>query len=293
MQGSRYVNCWLPAVCFLIVANCAKHKLTPVGGPLPSRPNINVPVAGPQALPESKTAAPAKKATQAKGVGAEANRQLLEPPRMSFAPSAHAPGNDVPKIENMTILVDTSKGTLRPEAEARIQNALKVLANQIQFLCPDHMRVGTAEDCRFMTKEGFNDVFRDQLLALGVDASQAGAVTLLVHAELTTSDKNSFDIRALPENSPSPGGQLWRVVPRNSGDHKLDLKVTPSARIVSAGDVQGEPVVLVHSVSVIGVDNFLTEYGPAMVGCLAALGLLAWIAWTLWHNARPSAFNSR
>jgi hypothetical protein len=212
---------------------------------------------------------------------------------MSFYPGAHAPGNDVPKIEKMTILVDTSKGTLRPESEARIQNALKALASQFQFLCPDHMRVGTAEDCRFSTKEGLHDFFRDQLRALGVDASQAVAITLLVHAELTSSDKNSFDILTLPENSPSSGGQLWRVVPRNPGDHKLDLKVTPSARVVSAGEVQGAPVVMVHSVSVMGVDNFLTEYGPAMIGCLAALGLLAWIAWTLWRNARPSAFSSR
>ena len=69
--------------------------------------------------------------------------------------------------------------------------------------------------------------------------------------------------------------------------------MTPSARIVSAGEVRGEPVVLVHSVAVMGVDNFLAEYGPAMIGCAAALGLLAWIAWMLWHNARPSAFNSR
>jgi hypothetical protein len=288
-----YGKCWLPAMCLLILVNCAKHKLAPLGGPLPSSPTINVPAVAPPAPSGSKTAPSVKKATRAKAEAPEANRLLQEPPRMSFSPGAHAPGNDVPKIEKMTILVDTSTGTLRPESEARIQNALKALASQFQFLCPDHMRVGTAEDCRFSTKEGLDDFFRDQLRALGVDASQAVAITLLVHAELTSSDKNSFDILTLPENSPSSGGQLWRVVPRNPGDHKLDLKVTPSARVVSAGEVQGAPVVMVHSVSVMGVDNFLTEYGPAMIGCLAALGLLAWIAWTLWRNARPSAFSSR
>jgi hypothetical protein len=68
------------------------------------------------------------------------------------------------------------------------------------------------------------------------------------------------------------------------------MRVTLSARIASAGDEQGVPVVLVHSVSVIGGENFLNEYWPAMIGCLAAVVLFA--AWALWRSARLSAFSN-
>jgi hypothetical protein len=83
------------------------------------------------------------------------------------------------------------------------------------------------------------------------------------------------------------------VTPRIPGDHKLELRVTPTVRIASAADVQGGPVLLVRSVSIIGVNNFLNDYGPAIIGSLAVLGLFAWIWWTVWRNARPSALSSR
>jgi hypothetical protein len=295
MARSTYGKCWLSVVCLVILANCAKHKLTPIATPFPpaTAPITNGPVAAPPVVPESKPAQMAKKVAQSKRQGTEMNRLLLEPPRMSFAPDGRVLTKDTRPIDKITVLVDTGTGSLRPESEVIIQNALKVLADQFLFLCPDHMRAGSAEDCRFKTKEGLNDFFRVQLLEQGVEASEAGAVTVLVHADLTSADKNAFDIHTVPAASPSSGEELWRVVPRNSGDHKLELRVTPSARIVSAGDVQGEPVVLDYSVSVIGADTFFNDYGPAIIGCLAALGLLAWIAWTLWRNARPSVFSSR
>jgi hypothetical protein len=272
--------------------NCAKHKLTPVATPFPPAPTMNVPVAAPRAVAESKAAQPVK-AIQAKSGGPEVNRLLLEPPRMSFAPDGHVLRKDARPIDKITVLVDSGTGSLRPESEVIIQNAMKVLTDQFLFLCPDHMRAGSAEDCRFKTKEGFNDFFRVQLLEQGVEPSEAGAVTVLVHADLSSVDKNAFDIHAVPAANPSSSEELWRVVPRTPGGHKLELRVTPSARIVSAGDVQGEPAVLDHPVSVIAADTFLNDYGPAVIGCLAALGLLAWIAWTLWRSARPSVFSSR
>jgi hypothetical protein len=189
--------------------------------------------------------------------------------------------------------VETGDGTLRPDSQAIIQIALKQLADEFLFLCPDHMRAGSSEDCRFTTKEGLNEFFRDKLIALGVESSQVAAVTTRVHTELTSPDKNAFDIRAVPANNTSSVEQLWHVVPRNPGDHKLELRVTPTARIVSAGDVQGEPVLLVRSVAIIGIDTFFNDYGPVLIGSLAAFGLFAWIAWTVWRNARPSAFSSR
>jgi hypothetical protein len=293
MVRSRYGKCCLPAVCLVILLNCAKHKLTPIATPFPPAPTMNVPVTAPRAGAESRAAQPVKKVIQAKSGGPEVNRLLLEPPRMSFAPDGHVVRKDAQPIDKITVLVDTGTGSLRPGSEVIIQNAMKVLADQFLFLCPDHMRAGSSEDCRFKTKKGFNDFFRVQLLEQGVEASEAGVVTVLVHADLTSADKNAFDIHAVPAANPTSGEELWRVVPRNPGDHKLELRVTPSARIVSAGDVQGEPVVLDHPVSVIGADTFFNDYGPAIIGCLAALGLLSWVAWTLWRNARPSVFTSR
>ena len=213
---------------------------------------------------------------------------------MSFSPDGPVVRKGVPKVDKITILVETGGRTsLRPDSQAIIRIALKQLADEFLFLCPDHMRAGAPEDCRFTTKEGLNDLFRDKLIALDVEASQAAAVTILVHTDLTSPDKGAFDIRAVPATNPSSVEQLWHVVPRNPGDHKLELRATPTARIVSAGDVQGEPVLLVRSVAIIGVSTLFNDYGPVMIGCLAALGLFAWIAWALWRNARPSAFSSR
>ena len=293
MLRSMYGKCWLPAVCLVILANCAKHTLTAVATPFPATPTVNVPVTAPPARSESKAAQVVKKVTQAKSATPDVNRLLLEPPQMSFSPNGRVSRKDAPAVDKITVLVDTRDGSLRPDAQVTIQNALKVIADQFLFLCPDSMRVGATEDCRFKTKEGLNDFFRVQLLEQGVAASEASAVTVLMHAGLTSADKNAFEIRGVPASNPSSGEQLWHVVPRGPGSHKLELSVTASARIVSAGDVHGEPVMLDHPVSVSGVDNFFNDYGPAMIGCVAALGLLAWIAWALWRNARPSAFSSR
>jgi hypothetical protein len=153
------------------------------------------------------------------------------------------------------------------------------------------MHSGSAEDCRLTTRGSLNDIFRDQLLEQGVPALQAAAVPILVHADLTSPSKNAFDIRPVAANSPSSGEHLWRVVPRSPGNHKLELNVTLSARIASAGDLQAVPVVLVHSVSVIGSENFLNKYWPLMIGCLAAVALFA--TWAPWRSARPSAFSNR
>jgi hypothetical protein len=293
MHGSMSGKCWLPVLCLAILPNCAKHKLTPLGAIVPPSPAVTVPVAAPPVAPEIKIAQPAQKVTQAKAGSAEVNRLLREPPRMSFSPDGRVVRKDVPKIDKITILVGTGGGTLRPDSQAIIQIALKPLADEFLFLCPDRMRTGASEDCRFTTKEGLNDFFRDNLIALGVEASQAAAVTILLHTDLTSPDKNAFDIRAVPANNTSSAGELWHVIPRIPGDHKLELRVTPTARMMSASDVQGEPVLLVRSVAIIGVDTFFNDYGPAMIGSLALLGVFAWIWWAIWRNARPSALSSR
>ena len=293
MQGSMSGKIWLPVVCLAILPNCAKHKLMPLGATVPQSPTFTAPVAARPAASTTKIAQPVQKMTQAKAGPAEVNRLLQEPPRTSFSPDGHVVKKAVPKVDKITVLVETGGGTLRPDSQAIIQIALKQLADEFLFLCPDQMRAGSSEDCRFTTKEGLNEFFRDKLIALGVESSQVAAITTRVHTDLTSPDKNAFDIRAVPANNTSSVEQLWHVVPRNPGDHKLELRVTPTARIVSAGDVQGEPVLLVRSVAIIGVDTFFNDYGPVLIGCLAAFGLFAWIAWTVWRNVRPSAFSSR
>jgi hypothetical protein len=294
MQGRMSGKCWLPVVYLVILTSCAKHKLTPIGATPPSNPAITAPVAALPSASATKIVSPAQKVTQAEARAAEVNRLLQEPPRMSLSPDGHVVRKGVPKVDKITILVETGGGTLRPDSQAIIQIALKQMADEFLFLCPDHMRAGAPEDCRFTAKESLNDFLREKLIALNVEASQAAAVTILVRTDLTSPDKDAFDIRVVPATDPSSVEQLWHVVPRSPGDHKLELSVTPTARIVSSGDVQGEPVLLVRSVAIIGVDNtFFNEYGPVVIGCLAALGLFAWIAWAVWRNARPSALSSR
>jgi hypothetical protein len=278
MQWCMYGKGSLSVVCILILANCAKHKLTPLSGtPLPARRTVEQ--AG-------------NNVNQGEGGAPEAIRLLLvEPSRMSLSAKPHAPKEDVSKNDRITVLVDLRYGTLHPDSAVTIQNALKASASQLLFLCPDRMHSGSAEHCRLTTRGSLNDFFRDQLLEQGVPALQAGAVPILVHADLTSPSKNAFDIRAAATNSPSSAEHLWRVVPRNPGNHKLELNVTLSARIASAGDLRGVPMVLVHSVSVIGGETFLNEYRPVTIACLAAVVLFA--AWALWRRVRPSAFSNR
>ena len=281
------------AACIVALAGCARHKLTPVATPLPSQPAIGAPAVAARAPSEIKIAPSDKKAAQPVNSAAEVNRLLNEPPRMNLVPglrSAKA-GKDVQRVDKITVLVDTTDGTLRPTSEAMIQNAFMPLADQFLLVCPDRMRVGTTGGCRFAPKEPLEELFRQQLVWQGVPASEAEATTLLVHADLTSPEKNTFDIRPAEPKRPS-GEQLWRVAPLNAGDHKLELKVTLSARIGSAGEVQSAPVVLVRSVSVVG-ETFFNQYWPAMIGCAALLGLFGWIAMTFWRNAQPSAIGSR
>lgn len=86
-----------------------------------------------------------------------------------------------------------------------------------------------------------------------------GALIILLQADRTSQDEDAFDIRAVTAGGTSSYDHVWHVVPRNSGDHKLDLKVAAIARIDSGGDFEGEPVELARSVSVACVDNLLNE----------------------------------
>src|ERR1700730_15226213 len=131
MRGITSGRCTLPVVCLLILASCAKHKLTPVGAIVPPTPPpvpaASVPVGAPLQRAESKAAQPVKTLAQAKRGAPEVNRLLLGPPRMNFVPDVRALKKDVPKIDKITFLVNTDTGTLRPESEATIRTALEAL----------------------------------------------------------------------------------------------------------------------------------------------------------------------
>ncbi len=289
----KHSDCLLSVVCLLVLSNCANRKLAPVASPLSSLPAPVVTIRSPAATAGREAAQPERKATQPKPVDPEIGQLLPGPPRMNFSPArANAPRKEVQRIDKITMLVNSDDGTLLPNSEFTIQNALKPLADQMLFVCPDRMRVGAPVDCRFATKGGLDDFFRSKLLELGVPAPEAAMFLTVVSADLLSPDRGAFDIRAVKTDRASSNEQLWRVTPRSSGDHRLELNVKLGARTASAGEVQGAPVLLVHTVSVID-GNFLTEYWPAMIGCLAALALFTWIVWTLWHNARPSAVSNR
>ncbi len=282
----------LSVALLVALAGCAKHKIMPVATPVLSPPAAPHTAGPPPILanPAKNTPTPAQKqGIKAISRSAEVNRLLNEPPRMSLVPAPRAPKNSVQSTDKITVLVDTTDGTLRPASPAMIQKAFAPLAEQFLLVCPDQMRVGTSGDCRFATKVPLEDLFREQLVRQGIPAAEAVETTLLVHADLTSLEKNAFDIRAATSNSASRE-QLWHVAPLSAGDHKLQLKVVLTARIASAGEVSGEPVVLVRSVSVVG-ENFFNQYWPAIIGCAALLALFGWIAMTFWRDARPSALS--
>ncbi len=284
----------LSVACILVLTGCAKHKLAPLGTPVPPPATAAAPVTPQPISSRSRPAPGEKQGLQAVGRSLEVNRLLNEPPRMALAPAGH-PAKPAKKedqhVDKITVLVDTTDGTLRPTSAAMIQKAFAPLAKEFLLVCPDKLRVGTTGDCRFAGRVPLEDLFREQLVLQGIPASEALATTLLVHADLSSPEKNAFDIRPAAANGAS-SEQLWHVAPLSAGDHKLELKVTLTARVGSAGGVSGAPLVLVRSISVAG-QNFFNQYWPAMIGCAAILGLFGWIAMTFWRNARPSALNCR
>ena len=155
------------------------------------------------------------------------------------------------------------------------------------------MRAGFAEYARLTIRGNLNDQLRDQLQARGIPAPDAAAIVILVDADLTSPDEDGLEVFVdLSRDKRSLDERVWRVRAPFPGDHELNLKVTLSAQIPSAGEVQGRPVTLSRSISVVGGENLLTPYRPGIAGCVAGL-LCAWIAWTLWRNRRSSLFGHR
>ena len=284
MQWSIFRKYMLPAVCLLTLTGCAKHKT--ISGPtfLPP-PTIATPVGSQQPAPESNAPTVDTKVP-------DANRLLPQNPNFTLSPGTRSP-KDVRQVGMITVPVNVRNENARVDGVMAIQNVLKALGTtDLFFECPSRMRVGSSEQCRFTTGQNFTDSFINQLESEGMSPADAAASMVEVKADLTSAAKNAFDI--LPEPAltvrSSPGERVWRVVPRNPGDYMLEVTVVLGARTPSTGYVQGVPVVLFHSVSVVGPNSPPNnKYWPALVGSLAAFAVFVCIiGWRMLWPLRRS-----
>jgi hypothetical protein len=275
-------KCLLSAVCVMMLANCAKHLANPLTT-LQTPPRRAVPGAAQPAVAENRAT--------------RANPSVLPKPASKSAPAAHPTQlaqsaqlaqNDAQSLRTLAFDVPVEGGAARIDLRATVRDALNALAGtELFFECPNQMRAGFADHARLTIRRSLNDQLSDQLQARGIPASYATDIVILVDADLTSRDKDAVEIFVEMHRD-----RVWRVRALYPGDHELDLKVTLSARIPSAGEVQGIPVTLSRSVSVVGGENLPTGYRPGIAGCLAGL-LCAWIAWTLWRNRRSSLLSNR
>jgi hypothetical protein len=133
---------------------------------------------------------------------------------------------------------------------------------------------------------------RHSQIRFGWAAASTAAISILVAADLSSPNKQAFDIQSNPAGRPSSDDWVWRVEARNPGNYQLDLKVTLSARVPYATDVQARPVVFSRPVSVSGGENFLGQYRTEIAGSLAGL-LGVSIAWAVWRHRQSSVFSHR
>lgn len=283
MRWSICWKCMLPAICLLTLVGCAKRKMIP-GIPLMPPPTIATPGDSQQPVPESKANTVEKSAQ-------ETNRLLLQNPRFTLSPGAHSP-KDVRQMGMITVPVNVRSENAHLDSVVAIQNVLKALGTtELFFRCPDRMRAGSAEQCRFTTGRSLGNHFIDQLQSQGMTPSEASAYTIMVQADLTSPAENAFEIHTgeEPPTKSSLGEKVWRVVPRNPGDYTLEVRVALSASTASAGYVRGIPVVLFHSVSVLARNSLLNKYWPVTIGSLVALTVFSCIGWMLWRHHRPFA----
>jgi hypothetical protein len=284
----------LGSICFLMLATCVKHLDTPQATVRQPAVGASGPLV--KVLPRPIDAAPGAPRRSVSENGTTAtNRPTVPGPASKSSRATLLVPPDAPPIGRFTVNVPVNGvGTApRIDLEAIAREALNALpAAELLFKCPSEMRTGSTEEARLTTPRSFYDRFRNQLESRGIPASQTDAISTLVAADLTSPSKDAFDIQSHPAGGPSSDQWIWSVKALNPGNHHLDLKVTLSARIPYAADVQARPVVFSRPVSVTGGENFLLQYRREIAGSLAAL-LGVSIAWALWRNRRLSVFSHR
>jgi len=275
-------KCLLPAVCIMMTATCATRSASLLT--TPTRPPLRaVAGAAPPSVTESKPA--------------QTNRSALLKPASKSSPAAQQAKltqNDAPSLRTLAFVVPAEGGAARMDLGAMVRDALNGLAStELFFQCPSQMRAGFAGHARLTIRRNLNDQLREQLQARGMPAVDAAAIVVLMDADLTSPDKDALDIFVeMSRDKRSSYERVWRIRALYPGDHELNLKVTLSAWIPSAGEVLGRPVTLSSLVSVVDGETVLKPYRPGIAGCAAGL-LCAWIAWTLWRNRRSSQFSNR
>jgi hypothetical protein len=294
MRSSPYFECLLGAVYVLTLANCVKRGTAPLTTLLPPPPIIRPLTRSlpPPIIAVSDATPPSASQNRAR----QGERGIAQQRALKSLHAARSAQEEAPPIGTITVNVPVKLGGAPSNAdlETAALNALNALPiRALIFECPARMPAGSSDEARLTMAPNLNERFREQLQARGIQASQTAAITIRMDADLTSANKEAFDIQ--PKNPPPKAPSYersWRVQARNPGNHELDLKVTLSARIPSIGDVQRAPLALSRWVSVSGGENFLTSYRTGIVGSLAGLlGLL--IAWTVWRSRRSSVFSNR
>jgi hypothetical protein len=294
MRRNIYYQYLSLTVGVLMLINCAKRSVTPPGTPL-AQAAAAKPSLAPPSLPESRAREANRVVVQKAGAQKTAARGTKQGAQAARDTKQGAQG-EAPRADTITMNVFVEGGgeASRTDLGATVRDALNAVATtDLVFECPVQMRAGSTEQVRLTTRRNLNDQFRNQLQARGIPASQTMAAVILVSAVLTSSDSHAFDIGAdeFPDRG-SSNERVWRVEARNPGHQELDMKVTLSARLAPAGEVQADPVTFSQAVSVVGSENFFYQYWPQILGCGASL-LCAWMAFTFWHSRRTSVFSSR
>jgi hypothetical protein len=195
--------------------------------------------------------------------------------------------------------VQSEGSTEAVQLASAIREALDTFSSgYLLFDSPDRMRVGTPRVVRLTTRQNLTDLIRQQLQTRGIPPEYLAGILTVVAADLTSPEPGIFVIRPeQSEDAHSPYERIWRVEALKPGSHKLELKVTLTARIPSRGDVESDPAMFSRPVSVRAgpfywIVDFVDRNGNAVAGSLAGL-LAAGVLWLWWRARQYSALSHR
>lgn len=273
----------LLAICVLLITDCAKRSVAPVTALVKRPRTMAIGGATPPSISEAPISAVPR--TEANRVNPATRRG-----KKAIAVAKREPAEKQP-VGNITVDVPVEglAGKSRVGIASSVQDALDILAkSELRFECPARMHVGSEQQARLIARRNLNDRLKEELMSRGITASDAAGIVILVTADLTSPDKDAFQITA---DNPAQtwDSRIWRVEPRQPGDHELDLTVLLSVRISSAGEVQAKPIVLAQAVAVDAgrfypFRDFMFRYWPGLIASMAGLAIGLWIFWMLWRG---------
>jgi hypothetical protein len=274
----------LLGLCVLLITDCAKRSVAPVTTLVKRRQAIAAAGGTPPifAAPTMPAAPPPKDTNRVKPAARHAKKTVAA---LKRRPEEKEP------VGKITVDVPVGGATERSRVgiASAVHNALDIMAkDELAFECPARMHLGSEQQLRLIARRNLNDQLKTELVARGIPAADAASVVILVTADLTSPDKDAFQITA--ENPAQTwDSRIWRVEPRQSGDHELDLTVLLSARISSVGEAQAQPIVLSQAVAVDAgrfypFRDFMNRYWPGLLASMTGLAAGIWIFWMLWRG---------